>query len=247
LFDLMRHADAWPAEHVMREVTGTEKHGIDSGTITGWVEEFLTFIPPALLDAAGGGTAGLQQKFKVILASQKPGKPGALGDWSVIGGHGRLTLYLDAHGMNHPARVKRTTFHELTHWLESVADAPGISTEASGAIMQWIKEARDHFDLRTAGDIHGTIKDDVHTKEGGFYDDYSGRLYKQPTAQELQFMKPGARLAERHGKELAPRHLELLADPAFLLRTLRSIAHESTPAKTIETVRIMYRLLFSKQ
>lgn len=147
--------------------------------VTAALDEFLAFVPPARV----------RRLPKLSVSAVKLAD--ARGDYLPHTGRIRLSQSLDA------AQMRRTLWHELTHWLH--LERPGDDA--------WVVMLADHFRARTAGETMARLA--PYRSRGlrdEWYDPYAGTIYG--TADEATHL----------GVEVPTRHLETLADPVDFAR-----------------------------
>ena len=121
--------------------------------IHGWMDDFLSFLPPE----KGKQLDPFTLKLEKLAADGDPRKQGL---WQPD--ENTLTLFMEAVEMHSPGVAKRTLFHEMTHWLE----------ELSGkAADDWRASVQEHYSERTAG-----LDDEDGYIEDGFPEKYAGKL-----------------------------------------------------------------------
>ncbi len=202
-------------------ITGSTPHHTQA-QIRECVTDFLSFIPLDMLPAKSHQSAeGRLERFDIRIEAGHPNKKRSThGTFGVdpISKKNIITLYMDAPGMHVESMVKRTIFHEMAHWLDSL-DSPRIK--------KWRDALQEHFKEVTAGDPEGFIYNGVHCYDGGFYHLYAGR---------------------KGGIEMLPMHMELLSSPDDLLLALTekagafNVSAKYNPKNTLEILRLITNL-----
>lgn len=141
-----------PAKHsdVTKSIQGASR-GVTTRRMKAWVDEFLSYVPPALA----------QSLPKIEIRAVKAGQlRGALGEYKPSS----KTILVRASSPINSA--KETLFHELVHWLH--IEGP-----------QWYRDAiASHFAARTAGEaIVPLYPYRASGKLDRWYDPYAGAIY----------------------------------------------------------------------
>jgi SPP1 gp7 family putative phage head morphogenesis protein len=192
LIDELREDAPASALAQIAQITGASRSVILTETfIRQEVQAFMDFIPP--------NVAAALPKLEIDVRVMK-----SLGSYAK-GGRVKLSL----NNLANAERARRTIFHELAHWLH--LEQPDDSV--------WVKEIKDHFTARTAGEKLKTLPGyhrDTKGKRDKWWEAYMGRIYGTPDE------------ATHLGSEFPTRNMELLADPARLAQ----IWSQSAEART---------------